>query len=32
VVRRSGEGSDPERFTRHSLREALDAPAWARST
>ena len=31
VVRRSGEGSEPERFTRHSLRETLDAPAWARS-
>ena len=31
VVRRSGEGSEPERFTRQSLRETLNAPAWARS-
>lgn len=29
VVRRSGEGSEPVRYTRESLRAALDAPAWA---
>ena len=31
VVRRSGEASEPERFTRERLRESLDAPAWAQS-
>jgi hypothetical protein len=28
VVRRSGDVSEPERYTRHALRELLDAPAW----
>lgn len=31
VVRRAGEEADPERYSRESLRAALDAPAWARS-
>lgn len=29
VVRRSGDDAVPERFSRHSLRDLLDAPAWA---
>jgi hypothetical protein len=29
VVRRSGDDAVPERFTRQSLRDLLDAPAWA---
>jgi len=29
VVRRSGEESEPERYTRERLRESLDAPVWA---
>lgn len=32
VVRRSGDDAVPERFTRQSLRELLDAPAWATDT
>ncbi len=28
VVRRSGEGADPETYSARSLRDALDAPAW----
>ncbi|MGQ0650540.1 MAG: hypothetical protein ACT4P7_23620 [Gemmatimonadaceae bacterium] len=31
VMRRSGETGEPERFTRESLRESLDAPAWVQS-
>lgn len=31
VVRRSGEESEPDRFSRESLRASLDAPAWAQS-
>lgn len=31
VVRRAGEESEPERFSRESLRTSLDAPAWAQS-
>ena len=31
VVRRAGEESEPERFSRESLRSSLDAPAWAQS-
>lgn len=29
VVRRSGDDAEPERFTRQSLRDYLDAPSWA---
>jgi hypothetical protein len=29
VVRRSGDDAVPERYTRQSLRDLLDAPAWA---
>lgn len=32
VVRRSGDDAVPERFTRQSLRDLLDAPAWATDT
>ena len=32
VVRRSGDDVVPERFSRQSLRELLDAPAWATDT
>lgn len=28
VVRRSGDDAEPERFTRQSLRDFLDAPSW----
>lgn len=31
VVRRAGEESEPERFSRESLRSSLDAPVWAQS-
>ncbi|MBC7897568.1 MAG: hypothetical protein H7066_19265 [Cytophagaceae bacterium] len=31
VVRRAGEESEPERFSRESLRTSLDAPVWAHS-
>lgn len=31
VVRRAGEESEPERFSRESLRTSLDAPVWAQS-
>ena len=32
VAKRAGEESDPEHFSAHALRSALDAPAWVTTT